>query len=107
MSGRRHLASVLGLAVAAVLRGLPGRALAPGCAMCQTALDGQSDPLTYAIGVSVLFMMAMPYAIVGTVGVWIYWSARRTQAPTLDSVTATPSDSWIDRRLPQTEGELS
>ena len=66
------------LAVAAIL--LPGNVLAQGCAMCKTALDGPMDPTTEAFNVSSLFLMAMPYTVVGTLGIWMYLSARRGDA---------------------------
>jgi hypothetical protein len=67
----------IGLVVAALLAVLPADALAQGCAMCKTALDGPMDPTTEAFNVSSLFLMAMPYTVVGTLGVWMYLSGRR------------------------------
>jgi hypothetical protein len=67
----------IGLVVAALLAVLPADALAQGCAMCKTALDGPMDPTTEAFNVSSLFLMATPYTVVGTLGVWMYLSARR------------------------------
>jgi len=67
----------VGLVVAALLSVLPADALAQGCAMCKTALDGPMDPTTEAFNVSSLFLMATPYTVVGTLGVWMYLSARR------------------------------
>ena len=64
----------------AVVAGAPD-ALAQGCAMCRTTLEGQEhDPLTAAINTSVLFMMVMPYVVVGTVGGWIVLASRRRGA---------------------------
>ena len=67
----------IGLVVAALLAIVPADALAQGCAMCKTALDGPMDPTTEAFNVSSLFLMATPYTVVGTVGVWLYLNARR------------------------------
>jgi hypothetical protein len=71
------------LAVAIVLATvdafIPAGALAQGCAMCKTALDGPIDPLTEAFNVSSLFLMATPYTVVGTVGAWIYIASRRRE----------------------------
>jgi hypothetical protein len=70
----------LGLAALVVILGVaafPAAALAQGCAMCKTALDGPVDPLTEAFNVSSLFLMATPYTVVGTVGAWIYIASRR------------------------------
>jgi hypothetical protein len=67
----------IGFIVAACVAVIPADALAQGCAMCKTALDGPMDPTTEAFNVSSLFLMAAPYTVVGTVGVWMYFSARR------------------------------
>lgn len=67
----------IGFIVAACVAVIPADALAQGCAMCKTALDGPMDPTTEAFNVSSLFLMAAPYTVVGTVGVWMYLSARR------------------------------
>lgn len=66
-----------GAAVALALALAPPSALAQGCAMCKTALDGPVDPLTEAFNVSSLFLMATPYTVVGTLGAWIYLAGRR------------------------------
>jgi len=67
----------IGLIVAAFVAIVPADALAQGCAMCKTALDGPMDPTTEAFNVSSLFLMATPYTVVGTIGDWMYFSARR------------------------------
>jgi hypothetical protein len=71
---RARLAAIAGAAAALVT---PAYALAQGCAMCRTALSGADDPLVFAMNTSILFLMAMPYVIVGSVGGWIYFSSRR------------------------------
>jgi hypothetical protein len=35
------------------------------------------DPLTDAFNWSVLFLMAMPYAVVGSIGGWLFYTYRR------------------------------
>ena len=77
---RRVLAAVVTAVVAAVIVGLPALAAAQGCAMCKSTLEGVNDPLVSAMNTSVIFMMAMPYAIVGTIGSWIYFASRRGSA---------------------------
>jgi hypothetical protein len=57
---------------------IPAHALAQGCAMCATYLNGQ-DPRSEAFRVSILFLMAMPFAVVGSVGAWILWMYRRNR----------------------------
>jgi hypothetical protein len=58
---------------------IPAQALAQGCAMCATYLADGHDPVANAFKVSILFLMAMPFTIVGTVGTWIFWMYRRNQ----------------------------
>ena len=62
------------LTVATVL-GTAADVLAQACAMCGSALS--DDPLGRAISWSILFMMAAPYTIVGTVALSILWIHRR------------------------------
>jgi hypothetical protein len=64
------------LALAAVLTLAAGDALAQSCAMC-TSSFGENDPLSRAISWSILFMMAMPYTIFGTIAGLLFWSHRR------------------------------
>jgi hypothetical protein len=55
-----------------------GRALpsaAQSCAMCGSALS--DDPLGRAFSWSILFMMAVPYTVVGAAGAWLYYMHRR------------------------------
>ncbi|MGH7774702.1 MAG: hypothetical protein ACREQA_20960 [Candidatus Binatia bacterium] len=46
------------------------------CAVCLTG-GSADDPLTDAYNWSVLFLMAMPYAVVGSVGGWLFYNHRR------------------------------
>jgi hypothetical protein len=55
-----------------------GRALPAGaqaCAMCGSALS--DDPLGRAFNWSILFMMAVPYTVIGAAGAWLYYMHRR------------------------------
>jgi hypothetical protein len=61
-------------AVAVVL--MPADAMAQGCAMCKTYLSA-NDPRAEGMRVSILFLMSMPFALVGSVGGWIVWMYRR------------------------------
>jgi hypothetical protein len=72
-SSSRHLAGALGLVLAGV-----GQAWAQACAMCGSALT--NDPLGRAFSWSVLFLMAAPYALVATVGGWLFLTYRRAGA---------------------------
>lgn len=75
----RHawITAVVTLAVAVCA---PVGALAQGCAMCRTLIGGPGDPLGYGMNTSILFMMAMPFVLTGSVGAWIaymYWRGGR------------------------------
>jgi hypothetical protein len=63
--------------VAAVLL-LPADSLAQGCSMCATYLNG-TDARSEAFKTSILFLMSMPFVVVGSVGAWILWMYRRQQ----------------------------
>jgi hypothetical protein len=56
-----------------------GASAASACPSCQAALaEGQGD-LARGIYYSILFMMSMPFAIVGTFSVVIYRAVKREQ----------------------------
>ena len=63
-----------GLAVAGNASG----AAAQSCAMCGSAF-GAEDPLGRAFSWSILFLMAAPYTIAGTVGTWLFFTYRRAR----------------------------
>lgn len=46
------------------------------CAMCGTAVQGD-DPLARGILWSVIFLISLPYAIVGTFVLALFWLSRR------------------------------
>ena len=64
-------------ALAALVAACPADVLAQGCAMCKTALDGQ-DSLTQAFNTSTILLMASPYTVVTTVGLWMFLTSRRS-----------------------------
>jgi hypothetical protein len=72
-SSSRHLAGAVGFVLVGV-----GQAWAQACAMCGSALT--NDPLGRAFSWSILFLMAAPYALVGTVGGWLFLIHRRAGA---------------------------
>jgi hypothetical protein len=55
-------------------------ALAQGCAMCRTAVEGQDDPLTRGLSHSVLFMVSMPFAVFFSAAGWLVISNIRAKA---------------------------
>jgi hypothetical protein len=69
------LCGVLALVVAVV----PVESLAQGCAMCATYLSNGQDPRAEAFRVSMLFLMSMPFVVVGVVGGWFAWMYRRNR----------------------------
>jgi heme/copper-type cytochrome/quinol oxidase subunit 2 len=62
------------VALALVVAG--GDAFAQSCAMCASSF-GQNDPAARAMSWSILFMMATPYAVVGTVAAVLVYFHRR------------------------------
>jgi len=84
-------------ALAALLVAMPEQVLAQGCAMCRTTLAGSDDPLVGAINASVIFLMSMPYLIVGSIGGWMYLTVRRhhaaSPAETFESVEVEGDDT--------------
>jgi hypothetical protein len=64
--------------------------IAQGCPMCEAAVDGAIDPLAKGLNISILFLMAMPFILTGSVGGWFFYMYRRTrrQMPALRLVQA-------------------
>jgi len=52
-------------------------ALAHACAVCWT---GDGDPTADAFNWSVLFLMATPYTVVGSIAGWLFYTYRRAAA---------------------------
>ena len=46
------------------------------CAVCLTGAAG-ADPVADAFNWSILFLMAMPYTVVGSIGGWLFYAHRR------------------------------
>jgi len=80
MTGRtisgRTVFAVLVLVTGVLAISISGEALAQGCAMCATYLSA-NDPRTQAFKTSIIFLMIMPFAVVGSVGGWVAWMHRR------------------------------
>lgn len=71
--------------VATVLMANPVAAHA--CAVCVT---GAGDPTADAFNWSVLFLMAMPYLVVGSIAGGLFYTYRRTAAKREEAQTAEP-----------------
>jgi hypothetical protein len=76
------------LAIGACLLFFPARLLA--CAVCLTG--GANDPVQDAFNWSVLFLMAAPYTIAGSIGAWLFYRSRRSA--TNDSIFRL---RWLQR----------
>jgi hypothetical protein len=76
---------ILRSCVATVLMANPLAAHA--CAVCVT---GAGDPTADAFNWSVLFLMAMPYLVVGSIAGGLFYTYRRTAAKREQSQTAEP-----------------
>jgi hypothetical protein len=64
-------------ALAALAGTFAGIAFAQSCAMCASSF-GPDDPVQRAFSVSILFLMAAPYTIVGLVAGWLFFTYRRS-----------------------------
>ncbi len=51
-------------------------AVASACAVCLGGADG-NDPVADAFNWSVLFLMAAPYAVVGSIAGWLFFAYRK------------------------------
>jgi hypothetical protein len=75
----QRLAAVVAATCGAAV--FPRESLAQGCAMCATYLSGATDPRAYAFKVSIIFLMVMPFIVVGSAGGWIVWMHWRSRPP--------------------------
>ena len=77
-------------AITAIVGGLAMLATRPSitqaCAVCVT---GTNDPVTDAFNWSVLFLMATPYLVVGSIAGWLFYNYRRA-AKKREQTTAEP-----------------
>ena len=85
--------SVSGTFLVAALGILPGTAQA--CAVC----FGGGDALA-GFTVSWLFLVMMPFAVVGTIGGWVYWMHRRGRSRETEEQVGHPAlgrSSWAQK----------
>jgi hypothetical protein len=68
--------------------------VASACPSCQAALNSDANPgdLPRGIYYSILFMMSMPFAIVGTFSYLAYRAVKREQRRVAESKQASKSD---------------
>ena len=69
MKIKNYLSLFAGVAVL-----LASRGVAHACSVCMT---GANDPTADAFNASVLFLMATPYAVVGSIGGGLFYAYRR------------------------------
>jgi hypothetical protein len=79
VSSRRIVTLLLAALVILVIVQVPARAQ---CAMCVTSLENSPEGRSMAASFNrgILFLLAVPYAILGTVGVVVFRAYRRKQA---------------------------
>ena len=78
MSLQRHLSRAI-VAVVCLTLFLGFSQVAQGCPSCQRALsDGSQGNLAAGIYYSILFMMSMPFAIIGSFGAAFTWDMAHT-----------------------------
>jgi heme/copper-type cytochrome/quinol oxidase subunit 2 len=52
-------------------------AVVQACAVCWIGASSPDDPMSHAFNWSILFLMAMPYTIVGLIVGWLIYTYRR------------------------------
>jgi len=85
---------LLAVFVALLALALPGSAAA--CAVCLTGA-ASGDPTADAFNWSVLFLMATPYTVVGSVGGWLFYTHRRAAAQKESGPKKEPPDLRLAR----------
>ena len=63
-------------------------ALAGACSVCVT---GDNDPTANAFNWSVLFLMATPYTVVGSIAGWLFYKHRRAPAKPVEDTAREPA----------------
>jgi hypothetical protein len=63
-------------------------ALAGACSVCVT---GDNDPTANAFNWSVLFLMATPYTVVGSIAGWLFFKYRRAAAKPTEEAVREPA----------------
>lgn len=67
------------IGIGAVVAAMPAPGWAQGCAMCATYMSALDQQRAEGFRVSMLFLMAMPFVVVGSAGGWIAWMYWRTR----------------------------
>ena len=48
--------------------------------MCRTAVSSVDDPMSKGMNMGILFLLAMPFTVVGSIGAGIWWAQHRRKA---------------------------
>ena len=64
--------------------------IAYACPGCKESLSGSQANLARGFYYSILFMMSMPFLILGGVGGYFYWQIRKARAALAPASAATP-----------------
>jgi hypothetical protein len=56
--------------------------LAEACAVCLAGESAGEDPAARGFYWGILFLMSMPFALVGSIGGWVFWKYRRAEEKT-------------------------
>jgi hypothetical protein len=80
------LAFRFGLVGVALL--VPG--VAEACAVCGTGPGVEGDPTTRGFYWGILFLMAMPFAVAGSIGAWLLYRYWRADADRWRKALGTP-----------------
>jgi hypothetical protein len=80
------------LVLAVVGTVLVSPAVAEACAVCLTG--AQNDPTANAFNWSILFLMAIPYAILGSIGGWFFYDYKRATRKGEGAGKKAPFVSW-------------
>ena len=58
---------------------------------CSVSVTGDNDPTTNAFNWSVLFLMATPYTVVGSIAGWLFFKYRRAAAKPTEEAAREPA----------------
>ena len=107
MMARVYRLATASVVAASVLLGVAD-ALAQSCAMCASSF-GENDPVSRAFSWSILFMMAMPYTIFGTIAAIVFWTHRRAGGrPRAAIIDLGKAARLLGRSAPQgSKGDLA
>jgi hypothetical protein len=69
--------------------------------MCRGVVQSGTDPLAHGMNTSVLFMVSMPFAVVGVIGGWLVYTYRRAGRERAPAPRATPQQTQGMESLPE------